>query len=291
MKYTYFFGCQAPSRANYCDLATRNVADALGIELADLKDAGCCGFFLRSINPEAPTFLAARIMSLAEREDMDLMVLCNSCYAHLKETSNLLKERPNRLPEVNDILASEGLVYTGKTRLRDILQVFYEDYGVDKIKSKVERTLEGLRVAVHYGCHLLRPSQVIRFDDPESPHILDELVEITGASSVYWPLKLWCCGFPTFSADRKMGLSLTRIKLKDAKDAGVHCMVTTCPSCQISFDMLQPTISRAYNEKYDIPILYYPQLLGLALNLPPEKLGLNLNRVSTEPIFRFIEKL
>jgi len=264
------------------------VANALGLELVDFEDAGCCGFFLRSVNSKAPIFLAARIMSLAEKYGLNLMVLCNSCYAHFKDVSNILSESPELLREVNGLLANEGLEYISKTRIKDILQVFYEDYGVDKIKSKVVRTLKGLRVAVHYGCHLLRPSRITMFDNPEDPHILDELVEVTGASSIYWPLKLWCCGFPTLSVDQKMGLSLTRSKLRDAMDAGAHCIVTTCPSCQISFDVLQPTISRMYNEEYNLPVLYYPQLLGLALNLPPEELGLNLNRASVKPLMKII---
>ncbi len=282
MRYLYFLGCQVPARANYCDLATRSVSDALGIELVDLENAGCCGYFLRSIEPKAPTLLAARVLSLAEKHRLDLMVLCNSCYGHFKETISLLAESPEIRREVNDLMASEDLEYSGKVKVKDILQVLYEDYGIDKIRSQITEELDGLRVAVHYGCHLLRPSRIAMFDNPEDPHILDELVEATGASSIYWPLKLWCCGFPTFSADQKMGLSLTRNKLTDAKDAGADCIVTTCPSCQISLDVLQPTISRMYDDKYDLPVLYYPQILGLSLNIRPEKLGLNFNRVSVD---------
>jgi heterodisulfide reductase subunit B len=288
MRYLYFIGCQIPARVNYCDLATRRVAKALGIELVDLQDAGCCGFYIRSVDPKASDLLAARILALTERTGMDLMLLCNSCYAHLKETVALLKESPKMRREINEALADEGLRYTGKARIRSILQVLYHDYTVNEIRTKVKRHLRGLKVAVHYGCHLLRPSRITQFDNPEDPRVLDELVEATGATSIYWPLKLWCCGFPTFSVDQKMGLGLTRNKLRDAKDAGADCIVTTCPSCQISFDMLQRTVSRTYNEKYDLPVLFYPQLLGLALGLPADELGLKFNRVPTEPLLRSI---
>ncbi|UCG45757.1 MAG: heterodisulfide reductase subunit B, partial [Candidatus Bathyarchaeota archaeon] len=120
------------------------------------------------------------------------------------------------------------------------------------------------------------------------PRILDDLVEVTGAKSIYWPLKLWCCGFPLLPTNREMGMKLARNKLRDAKDAGADCMVTTCPSCQLSFDVLQPSIAKLYDENYSLPVLYYPQLLGLAMNMSPEEVGLNLNRVPTESILSFI---
>jgi heterodisulfide reductase subunit B len=275
---------------NYCDLATREVSSILGIELVDLKDAGCCGHFLRSIDSKSPKLLSARILSLAEKQKLDLMVLCNSCYAHLKETSDIQSENSTILNSIKKDLKAEGLEYTGKTRIKDILEVFYEDYGIQNIKQKVKRNLEGLKVAVHYGCHLLRPSRITRFDNAEDPHILDELVEITGAKSIYWPLKLWCCGFPTFSTDRKMGLTLTMKKLIDAKESGANCIVTTCPSCQISFDALQQAVSRMYGEKITMPVLYYPQLLGLALGLSRDDLGLNFNRISIDAIPKLLGK-
>ena len=286
MKYAYYIGCQVPARVNYCDLSVRKVADILGIELVDLEGAGCCGCYLRSVDSKATLLLSSRILSLAERTKTDLVVLCNSCYSTLVETKALLDEKTELREEVNEFLASEDLEYHGGVEVKDIIEVYYRDYGVDKIKSKIVKRFDGLKAAVQYGCHLLRPSRKTKFDNPEDPHILDDLVEAVGVQSIYWPLKLWCCGFPTLTVEVKMGLMLARNKLRDAVNSGAQCIVTTCPSCQITFDILQPTVERMYNESYGLPALYYSQLLGLALGLKAEEVGLNLNRVPTESIYQ-----
>jgi len=284
VRYSYFMGCQTPSRLSYCDLSVRNVCKALGIELEDLKDAGCCGYPIRFISTETNDLLAARDLALADRQGLDLMVLCNSCYATLHRVKDLLSTDKGFLEKVNASLADEALRYEGKARLVDILQVYLNDIGLEKLKSHMKRELKGLRVAVHYGCHLLRPSRVVKFDDAENPHILDDLVKLTGAESIYWPLKLWCCGCPTLPFDENMALGLARRKILDAKDAGASCMVTTCPSCHLMFDTMQPRIERIFGEKYGIPVLYYSQLLGLAIGLGPREVGLNLNRVPMDSI-------
>lgn len=290
MKYSYFLGCQVPARVNYCDLAVRRVAKALGIELFDLQGAGCCGCYLRSVDFRVTLALASRIIALADKTGLDLVVLCNSCYSTLVETNDFLRENPKLQTEINELLTPQGLKYEGKTKVKDIVEVFHHDYDIHKISSRIKRPLKGLKVAVQYGCHLLRPSKNTKFDDPEAPHILDDLVEVTEAESIYWPLKLWCCGFPTNPVDKEMGMSLARNKLKDAKDAGADCMITTCPSCQISFDVLQPSIAKHYEEEYNLPVLYYPQLLGLAMKLGFKEVGLHLNRVPVKPLLSLIER-
>jgi heterodisulfide reductase subunit B len=277
-------GCQTPSRLSYCDLSIRNVCKVLDIELEDLKDAGCCGYPIRFISAETNDILAARNLALADRQGLDLMMLCNSCYATLHRVKDLLTADNEFRRKVNASLANEGLRYEGNIRLVDVLQVYHDDIGLEKLRSHVRRELKGLRVAVHYGCHLLRPSRVVKFDNAENPRVLDDLVRLTGAESVYWPLKLWCCGCPTLPFDETMALGLARRKLLDAKDAGADCMVTTCPSCHLMFDTMQPRIERMFEEKYDLPVLYYSQLLGLALGLSFREVGLNLNRVPIDSI-------
>ncbi|UCG44974.1 MAG: CoB--CoM heterodisulfide reductase subunit B, partial [Candidatus Bathyarchaeota archaeon] len=160
---------------NYSDLAVRKVAKALGIQLIDLQGAGCCGCYLRSIDSKVTVALASRILALTDKAKQDLVVLCNSCYSTLVETSEFLNENPGLRAEINDLLASQNLEYKGNTEVRDIVQILYHDYGLPKIKSKVSRSLEGLKVAVQYGCHLLRPSKSTKFDNPEAPRILDDL--------------------------------------------------------------------------------------------------------------------
>lgn len=284
MRYSYYLGCQVPSRMSYCDLAVRNVSKALGIELEDLKDAGCCGFSIRFISRETNDLLSARNLALADRQGLDLVVLCNSCYATLHRVKDLLDTDGKFREEVNESLADQGLRYEGKVHLLDILQVYADEIGFERLRSQVKVGLKELRAAVHYGCHLLRPSREVRFDNAESPHILDDLVRLTGAESVYWPMKLWCCGLPTMPFEEAMSLELARQKILDAKSAGANCMVTTCPSCQLMFDAMQPRIERMFKEKYSLPVFYYPQLLGLALGLSEKEVGLNLNRVPMDSI-------
>ncbi len=281
-------GCQIPARLNNFDLSVRTVTKALGIELVDLLGAGCCGFPLRSADSKVATLMAARNLALAEKTGLELMVVCNSCYATLVETMSILKEDPAMAGEIAESLEKEGLRYEGRLRVRNMLQVLYYDYGIEKVGTGVKRSLKDLKVAVHYGCHLLRPSRKVQFDNAENPHILDELVEKTGAKSVYWPLKLWCCSAPTLPYDERLALGLAGLKLRDAKDSGADCIVTPCPSCLVVFDTLQPRIARLRNEQYNLPVLYYAQLLGLAMGLSPKELGLNLNRTPVEPVTKIL---
>lgn len=277
MKYAYFIGCQVPGRLNNYDLATRNVAKSLGIELIDLEDAGCCGFVVNSVNSKATLFMAARVLALARKMGLDLVTLCNGCFGTLQGTVNILKHSKELQDEVNDVLKNEGLTYENVT-VKHFVQVLYHDYGLEKIEKMLKKHFDELKVAVHYGCHVLRPDKKLKFDNAETPTILDRLVEVTGAESIYWPLKLWCCGAPTLSADDELSMQLARLKAKDAKDAGADCFVTICPFCQLQ---LQLTL--------DLPSLLYPQLLGLAMNMSPEEVGLNLNRVPAESILQFLK--
>jgi len=292
MKYAYYLGCWIPARVNQYDLSTRAIAKKLGIELVDLEGAGCCGTVLvRSVDFKTNLVMSARILALAKSMGLDLLVLCNGCYESLVEAENLVKTNENLREQVNTILKStDNLVYEGDEKIKHLIQVLYDDIGLERLRDEIKRPLDGLRVAVHYGCHILRPSSRLKFDNAENPKILDELVEITGAKSIYWPLKLWCCGSPMLAVDRNLSLSIAGMKLKSAKEAGADCIVTICPSCQIQFDTLQPEISKVTGEQYNMPVLLYPQLLGLALGFTPEEVGLHLNKISAENLLKFQSK-
>ena len=244
MKYAYYLGCWIPARLNQYDLSTRVVAKKFGIELVDLEGAGCCGAMIRSINFKTNLMMSARILALAENMGLDLLVLCNGCYESLMEAADLVKTNESFREQVNTLLKStDSLVYEGNVKVKHLVQVLYNDIGLDRLRNEIRRPLDGLRVAVHYGCHILRPSSKTGFDNAENPKILDELVEISGARSIYWPLKLWCCGSPVLAVDKNLSLSIAGMKLKSAREAGADCIVTICPSCQIQFDTFQPDIS------------------------------------------------
>ena len=150
------------------------------------------------------------------------------------------------------------------------------------------KNLNGLKVAVHYGCHLLRPSKILQFDNPEMPHKIDELVELTGAKSIEWREKLKCCGAPVLAVNEKLAIDLARQKLLSAKEAGAQCLVTTCPFCGIQFDLIQLKIEELYREPIGIPMLFLPQLLGLSLGIKPGALGFDLHRVPLDGLIELV---
>lgn len=290
MKYAYYLGCVIPSRLNQHDLAVRNISRKLGIELIDLEGAGCCGSVMsRSTNIKANLIMSMRILVLAESKRLDLLVCCPGCYESLTEAHRVFNNDGGFREEANKILEKiDGLTFSGAIKVKHFMQVLYEDVGLEKIGSKIHRPLRGLRVAAHYGCHILRPSSKVKFDHPEDPTILDKLIEVTGAKSIYWTMKLWCCGSPIQVIDRNLSLSLAGMKLKSAKEAGADCIVTMCPSCQLQLDLMQNEASKITGEKYDMPVILYPQLLGLAMGLKSEEVALHLNKTVKE---RFLELL
>lgn len=292
MEYTYYLGCFIPARLNQYDLAIRTVMENLGVKLIDLEKAGCCGtVFIRSISIKTSLVMSTRILALAKNTGLSLLVPCPGCYESLIEAENLIKTNRNLRDEINTLLKSvDNLVYEGNGEVKHLIQVLYSDVGLEKLKSKIKKPLNGLRVAVHYGCHILRPSSKLKLNNAENPRILDELVNITGAESIYWSLKLWCCGSPILAIDKNLSLHIAGMKLKSAKESKADCIVTICPSCQIQFDTLQSEISKTTKEQYNIPILLYPQLLGLAMGFSPEEVGLNLNKVAIDNLLKLLSK-
>lgn len=293
MKYAYYMGCVVPSRLNQYDLTVRKILREFGIQLIDLKNTACCGTVItRSISAEANLIMSIRILAQAEGNGLDLLVICPGCYESLREAQEAFENNTIFSEKANMILKKlDNYVYNGRVKVKHFIQVLYENVGLDKLESKVNKPLNGLRVATHYGCHILRPSNKLKFDDPENPRILDRMIDITGAKSIYWTMKLWCCGSPIQSIDRKLSYSLTGMKLKSAKESEADCIVTICPSCQLQFDLMQNEVSKFTGEKYDIPILLYPQLLGLAIGFTPEEVALHLNRSSTEKFLEHLREL
>jgi len=276
---------------NHYDASTRRVAEGLGIELVDMEGAGCCGpVFVRSINRATYVAMAARNLALAERMGLDVVTLCNGCYGALVDAKHALREDGRLRDEVNGILKAEGLEYKGTAGVKHFVQVLYHDYGLSKIKAKVVNPFKGLKAAVHYGCHVLRPSEITKFDRAEDPHLLDELVEITGTKSVNWLLKTMCCGAPTLAASEETALQLAKMKLESAKKAGADCLITICPFCEVMFDTQQLKIASETGVSYDLPALFYPQLLGLSMGMKPDDLGISMNRVPASRMMGYLSK-
>ena len=289
MKYAYFLGCTIPARANAYDASAQQIAKKLDIELVPIEGASCCPpVSIRSLNFKSWITVAGRNLALVEKMGLDLVSLCNGCYETLKDANHILKTDEKVRDEVNSVLKDLGLQVTGSREVKQFTEVLYDDYAKNKLKEKMTQRLDGLRVAVHYGCHLLRPSKILQFDNPEAPQKMDELVELTGAKSIEWRQKLKCCGAPILAVNEKLAMELARKKLYSAKAAGAHCIVTPCPFCGIQFDLIQLKIEREFNESIELPMLFLPQLLGLSLGLKSESLGFDLHRVPLDEIEEFI---
>ncbi len=285
-RYAYFIGCTTPFRESNYDLSTRKIMEKLDIELIDMVDAGCCGLYYELVNELTYLSMAARVISMAEDLKLDLMVICNGCNGALYRANMKLKQNPELRDEVNRVLSGVDREFRGTVDVKHYVRVLWEGVGVDAIKKKVVKPLD-VSVAAHYGCHLMKPSEELRFDDPGEPVSLDELIEATGAKSIDYYEKSLCCGGYVLAADQSIAYNMTGRKLRNVGKAGADIMVTACPFCNVMYDANQRAVASEMKEEFNIPVLHYPQLLGLAMGYSPKDVGLEQNRVRVDPkLFR-----
>ncbi|MFW9786275.1 MAG: CoB--CoM heterodisulfide reductase iron-sulfur subunit B family protein [Candidatus Thorarchaeota archaeon] len=281
--YEVFLGCAIPSRFNNYESSMRAVAEELGIKLIDFDGASCCGtVVLKSIDEKSWLSMSGRNIALAEKRGHDIITPCNGCFGSLKDTDHVLHDDEAYRKKVNAALKPLGLEYTGKVKIRHFVEVLYDLK--EEIEKKIVKRLDGLKVAFHPGCHLIRPSNVAGFDDPELPRKVDELIELTGAKSVHWDMKLRCCGSPLLIASEEVATRILREKMVSANGAGANCVVTNCPACHTQFDIQQLGLQDDDGNSLELPALFVTQVLGVAMGIGPEILGFELNRVSLDPI-------
>ncbi len=288
MKYAYFPGCVTPLRENSYELSARRVLEKLGVELVELEGANCCGFFLDAVDHLSSIVLAARNLCLAEDIGCHIITLCPTCSGHFTRVKAELSENPKLMNDVNRVLSSVNRRFIGSSEVKHIARVLVEDVGVEAIKKTVTKPLTRLRVAPHYGCHIMKPSTEIRFDSPENPRLLDSLIEATGVKCVNYMEKRMCCGAPVMGVDLKLSIEVVREKLRSIKKEKADAIVTICPFCHTQFDLNQSRIEEEYGETYEIPVLHYTQLLGLAQGYEPDDLGLYENRVMVDDLLSLI---
>ena len=285
-KYLMFLGCAVPYRVSAYEISARKVLKGLGVELAEMPEFNCCGLPLDPVSHETMLILAARNLALAERAGLDIITLCPGCAGTLKKVNKMLKEDKHLCKGINEHLQEAGLEFKGTVDAKHILQVLREDVGVKRIKEAVVKPLTGLKVAEHNGCHILRPKEFIGFDDPEDPQTLKMLIEATGATCLDYMDETECCGAPSVGVNDKIALQLARDKLSNMKKVGAQAMITICAFCHIMYDTNELRIERMFNETYGIPVLHYPQLLGLAMGIKPEELAFNELRVDASKILK-----
>jgi len=284
--YAMFLGCLIPYREVGYEVSARRVAKELGIDLKEMSDANCCGLPFDDLNHEMMLALAARDLCIAEAMGLNIMTLCPGCTGVLTKVNKKLKQDRALRERVNGYLKEVGMEFKGKIEVKHFAKVLIEDIGYEKLEGLVEKPFRGLKVAEHYGCHILRPQKYLEFEDPENPTFLNRLIEITGARTVNYLDKKECCGLPVVGIDEHVSLQLARNKLKHIKEAAIDAMVTICPSCHVAYDANQLRIEKVFSESYGIPVLHYPQLLGLAMGINPNELALDKLRVKSDSVLR-----
>ncbi|UCF58404.1 MAG: CoB--CoM heterodisulfide reductase iron-sulfur subunit B family protein [Candidatus Bathyarchaeota archaeon] len=283
-KYLLFLGCAIPYRLPSYEISARKVLKKLGIELVEMPDFNCCGFPLDPVSHDMMLTLAARNLCLAEKQNLNIMALCNGCFGILNHVNKELKEDKKVKEKVNGYLKEIGMEFKGTITVKHLIHVLAEDVGFEKIKETVQKPLSQLRVAQHSGCHVVRPVKYIGFEDPENPTTLKKLIQVTGAKCLDYMDEPECCGAPIVGVNDKIPLQLAREKLGHVGAVGAQAMITVCPYCHIMYDLNQPRMERIFNEKIGIPVLHYPQLLGLAMGIAPEELALKDLRVDATEI-------
>jgi heterodisulfide reductase subunit B len=287
MKYGLFLGCTIPSRGRAYELSARKVLDVLGVEYIDIQDFACCGFPIKPASVDASLLCALRNLAVAEQNGIsDLIVLCSGCTVQMTEAHHEFMHNEKFKLLGDEVLGKLGRKYNGAVKIKHFLRFLWEDIGTDKIKMSVKRPLEGLKVAPHYGCHYMKPTSVYGFDFVEDPRSLDDLVSATGATVVHYRNYIHCCGGTIMGINAKSTYAIARNKLDYVKASSADCITLACPFCGTVYDDNQKAIEEAFAVEYKIPVLFYSQLLGLALGIPQKDLGFALNKVKPKDMLQ-----
>ncbi len=284
-KYAIFLGCTIPARQPNYELSARKSLAALEVELVDLANMTCCcPPPIQSINMEASLAVAAYNITLAEEADLDMLTLCSGCFESLAMANAMLKRDKHLKSKTNLLLAKAGKEFQGSKEVKHFLQVLRDDVGLEKIKQNVSTPLDNLKVAPFYGCHALRPSELLELDDPERPRILEQLIETIGAKPVEYRNKLKCCGGLLRGYSDDLALDLAREKLVNTSKAGADCIATLCPFCFVALDIGQVQIKGKFQENYDMPVMHYSELLALALGTDSSELALQTHKIKVDKL-------
>ncbi|MFC1858002.1 CoB--CoM heterodisulfide reductase iron-sulfur subunit B family protein [Thermodesulfobacteriota bacterium] len=284
--FSLYTGCLIRTRLPHLEKSARMVFDRFGLQLSELAGASCCPdpVGMRGMDQQVWLTMAARNLALGHNNSKPLMTLCSGCYSTFREAQHILKTNTSLREKINHILKPMGCEYAPGPPVEHFASFIFKEIGLDLLSSRITDTWKGLPVAVHHGCHLLRPSHIIGFDDPENPTKLEELIRVFGADVVDYPRKMLCCGFTIQGVDADLSRQMAYEKLKLMKESGAKALVVFCPACMIQFDMNQRPIEQKFDVSIDLPVFYLTEFLGLALGLTPSSLGLNFHRVDTSSI-------
>ncbi|MEA2090424.1 MAG: CoB--CoM heterodisulfide reductase iron-sulfur subunit B family protein [Thermoproteota archaeon] len=288
LRYLIFLGCVIPYRVSSYEISARKVLNKLDVELVEMPEFNCCGFPLDPVNHEMMLVMAARNLCLAEQQNLDIITLCNGCFGILNHVNKELKEDKKLREKINGYLKEIGMEFKGTINVKHLIHVLAEDVGFEKIKDAIQKPLTQLHVAQHTGCHVVRPKKYVGSDDPENPTTLKNLIRLTGAECLDYMDETECCGNPIIGVNSEIPLELAREKLDHVRAVGAQALITVCPFCHMMYDLHQSKIERTFNEKFGIPVLHYPQLLGLAMGMNRDELAFKDLRVNPSKILSLV---
>ncbi|MFX1484408.1 MAG: CoB--CoM heterodisulfide reductase iron-sulfur subunit B family protein [Promethearchaeota archaeon] len=288
MKKAIAWGCLVPTRRSLIgyEAATRKVLEHLGIDTFDIPNETCCApFWMQSLDLTTSIAMAARNLAKAEEMGLDLITPCSGCFHSYKRVNHVLETYPDMHARVDDILRSAGLHYEGKVDPRHLIEFLYKDIGADEINRKSTRDLSAIKIGLRYGCHMLKPHELLNIEYSERPTFADELLEQCGVDSVQYAGRHRCCGGLLRGVQDDLADKILHERLSDANEAGLDGIVTVCSLCHLQHDMGQRSIKRKFGmDDLDLPVLHYPQLLALGFGYEPKELGLDLHTIKTDKL-------
>jgi heterodisulfide reductase subunit B2 len=265
MDYFLYPGCSLEAGGSHYLVSVESVADALGLNLVEIEDWNCCGASIHYVGgSELQTkALNARNLAMAQKQGgYDIIAPCSSCYIQMIKAAHEFEEEPKVAAELNEILAADGLSYSGGLKVRHVLDVLFNDVGLDKIKEAVVNPLTGLKVASYYGCQTTRPYG--EYDSVESPHTMDDILVALGAEVVEFDKGTKCCGSGIFFTEMETCARLVGDILGAAEAGGAQLVSTACPMCQMNLELYQSRVNKMLHTEYDMPIVFITQLMALA---------------------------
>jgi len=281
--YAYYPGCSLEMAASPYDKSVREVFKALGINLHEIEDWNCCGATMyMSVNNTVAYSISARNLAIAQKMGMDVCAPCSSCYTILRKTNRYIDWDPIERERINQALSAANLTYDKPVDVRHPLDILVNEIGLDTIRAKIVNSLAGLKVAPYYGCQIVRPYGY--FDDVDDPVTMDKLLQALGAEVTHFPGKVRCCGGMLMTTEEDIALKLNLGLLQAAIDNGAEMIATACPLCQMNLEAYQDKINRTFGRNFNIPIVYFTHLVGVALDVPPSKMGLDKLLVSPDKL-------
>lgn len=288
--YAYYPGCSLESLSTSYHLSAIETAKELDIELREIEDWNCCGATAYFHADELLAYtLVARNLAIAEKDGLDFVAPCSGCYKNAYFTNKYLKEDPELADHINFALEADNLHIGGTTNVLHLIEVYVNDIGLDEIKNKVTRPLKDVRVAPYYGCQLVRPRK--DHEDVENPQLFEELISAIGAEPVKYSSKTRCCGGSLIITNRDAALDMVYKLLLDAENNNTDVIATICPLCNVNLEVYQKHVNREYGTDFSIPVMYFTQILGVALGIAPGRLGIGKEMVSAAPVLNILQRV